>query len=318
SQCDGHCRGTSAPPLGETPKPPLLSAPALAARPCPPPPVIAHATLSAEPGTNFTSGTSVSYSCQPGFTLLGDPSVLCTAWGNWSLPYPRSGCGTPTLLLFAELSKEYENQTEFPVGMTVNYTCRPGYVEQPQISSTITCLENLTWSEAQEFCKMLQCPSPPNITKGTHDSQDLEVFPAGMVVNYSCDPGYSLRGEASIHCTSSGNWSLPLPQCAGVVCPAPQIQNGRVAVPKPRYTYGDSVTFKCHRGFTLRASIYCTASGAWSHPPPVCQGAFWLQRAKNKGLLTTIPDRTAARAVPAARPRRERPRRAGPAMAAPR
>ncbi|XP_059723558.1 complement receptor type 2 isoform X2 [Haemorhous mexicanus] len=439
------------------------------ARPCPPPPVIAHATLSAQPGTNFTSGTSVSYSCQPGFSLLGDPSVLCTAWGNWSLPYPRcaAGCGTPTPLLFAELSEEYENQTEFPVGMSVNYTCRPGYVEQPQISPTITCLENLTWSEAQEFCKMLQCPSPPSIAKGTHDSQDLEVFPTGMVVNYSCEPGYSLQGQASIYCTDSGNWSLPLPQCAGgcgappnltfaeltrqyrnqlefavgdtvsyscrpghsrrpgvpqtltclpnhtwsealefckrkqcrhpepprngrvvvltdllfgsavshtcdegyrlvgqshrrceilgrdvawtglpptcqrVVCPAPQVQNGRVAVPKPRYTYGDSVTFKCRRGFTLRghptsqcqgdrrwhppvpvceqvlhcskpadithgsfrgpakavftvgtsvnyicepgfsllgtASIYCTASGAWSHPPPVCQAVTCLQ-----------------------------------------
>ncbi|NXD56338.1 CR2 protein, partial [Corvus moneduloides] len=60
---------------------------------CPPPPVIAHATLSTEPGTNFTSGTSVSYSCQPGFSLLGDPSILCTAWGNWSLPYPRCAGG---------------------------------------------------------------------------------------------------------------------------------------------------------------------------------------------------------------------------------
>ncbi|XP_009584588.1 PREDICTED: complement receptor type 2-like, partial [Fulmarus glacialis] len=57
--------------------------------PCPPPPVIAHATHSAELGANFTSGMSVSYSCQPGFSLLGHPSVSCTASGNWSLPYPR-------------------------------------------------------------------------------------------------------------------------------------------------------------------------------------------------------------------------------------
>nr|XP_021391654.1 complement receptor type 1 [Lonchura striata domestica] len=175
---------------------------------CPPPPVIAHATLSAEPGMNFTSGTSVSYSCQPGFSLLGDPSVLCTAWGNWSHPYPR--------------------------------------------------------------CAVLQCPSPPNIDKGKHDSQDLEVFPTGMVVNYSCDPGYSLQGEASIYCTNSGNWSLPLPQCA-----APQIQNGRVAVPKPRYTYRDSVTFKCHRGFTLRGhpTSRCRGDRRWHPPVPVCEQA---------------------------------------------
>ncbi|XP_033375748.1 complement receptor type 2 [Parus major] len=488
----------------------------------------------------YHPGDNVTFQCQPGFVLRGSRGAKCHPDSRWvpAVPtcQPAADCGTPPPLLFAELSEEYENQTVFPVGMTVNYTCRPGYMEQPQISPTITCLENLTWSEAQEFCKVLQCPSPPNIDKGKHNSQDVEVFPSGMVVNYSCDPGYSLQGQASIYCTDSGNWSLPLPQCAGgcgappnltfaeltreyrnqlefavgdtvryscrpghsrrpgvpqtltclqnltwsealefckrkqckqpesprhgrvvvltdllfgstvshtcdqgwpragaesgskpmtqggsspleiswvliyhlnnltqsfwgqccsswlslctsryrlvgqshrrceilgrdvvwtglpptcqrVVCPAPQIQNGRVAVPKPRYTYRDSVTFKCHRGFTLRghptsqcqgdrrwhppvpvcerdgaaapyhqpgtttkpvlhcskpadithgsfhgpakavftpgtsvnytcepgfsllgtASIYCTASGAWSHPPPVCQAGKCLQ-----------------------------------------
>ncbi|NXN98954.1 CR2 protein, partial [Rhinopomastus cyanomelas] len=125
----------------------------LLALPCPPPPIIANATHSAETGTSFTSGMSVTYSCQPGFSLLGDPTVLCMAWGNWSLPYPH--------------------------------------------------------------CAAVQCPSPPDIDKGGHNGQDLEAFPAGMVVNYSCDPGYSLQGEASIYCTDSGTWSLPLPRCAG-------------------------------------------------------------------------------------------------------
>ncbi|NXF98928.1 CR1 protein, partial [Sakesphorus luctuosus] len=60
---------------------------------CPPPPVIAHAMHSAEPGANFTTGMSVNYSCQPGFSLLGDPSISCTASGNWSLPYPRCAGG---------------------------------------------------------------------------------------------------------------------------------------------------------------------------------------------------------------------------------
>ncbi|KFO91318.1 Complement receptor type 2, partial [Buceros rhinoceros silvestris] len=54
--------------------------------PCPLPPVIANATHSADLGANFTTGMSVNYSCQPGFSLLGDPSVWCTASGNWSVP----------------------------------------------------------------------------------------------------------------------------------------------------------------------------------------------------------------------------------------
>lgn len=74
-----------------------FSPPAL---PCPPPPVIAHATHSAELGANFTSGMAVNYSCQPGFSLLGASSIWCTAAGNWSRPYPRcAGEGPPRLLL---------------------------------------------------------------------------------------------------------------------------------------------------------------------------------------------------------------------------
>uniref|UniRef100_A0A8C3KR68 Sushi domain-containing protein n=1 Tax=Calidris pygmaea TaxID=425635 RepID=A0A8C3KR68_9CHAR len=197
-------REAKSPPSGKITKPPF-SAPAPLALPCPPPPVIAHATHSAELGTNFTSGMSVSYRCQPGFSLLGDPSVSCTASGNWSLPYPP-----------------------------------------------------------------LQCPSPPNIDNGNHSSQGLEVFPPGMVVNYSCDPGYSLLGEASIHCTDSGNWSLPPPRCAGTAC----FQGGDfVSAPKYRYTYKDTVSFKCHQGFTLRGhgTSQCQANRTWDPPVPVCE-----------------------------------------------
>ncbi|NWY64023.1 C4BPA protein, partial [Erithacus rubecula] len=56
-------------------------------------------------------------------------------------------------------------------------------------------------------------------------------------------------------------------------CPVPQIQNGRVAVPKPPYTYRDSVTFKCRRGFTLRGHpvSQCQGDRSWHPPPPVCE-----------------------------------------------
>lgn len=67
--------------------------------------------------------------------------------------FPAVGCGTPTLLQFAELNKEYKNWTEFPVGTTVKYTCQPGYARHSQIAPTITCLENQTWSEAKRFCR---------------------------------------------------------------------------------------------------------------------------------------------------------------------
>ncbi|NWT11798.1 CR2 protein, partial [Vireo altiloquus] len=56
-------------------------------------------------------------------------------------------------------------------------------------------------------------------------------------------------------------------------CPVPQIQNGRVTAPKPSYTYGDSVTFRCRRGFTLRGSrtSQCRGDSSWHPPVPVCE-----------------------------------------------
>lgn len=94
----------------------LLSAPALSVLPCPPPPVIANATHSAELGANFTTGMSVNYSCQPGFSLLGDPSVWCTASGNWSVPYPRCAggagcCPSGWLTICPVLGSSWSRQT---------------------------------------------------------------------------------------------------------------------------------------------------------------------------------------------------------------
>ncbi|NXG63317.1 DAF factor, partial [Hemiprocne comata] len=102
----------------------------------------------------------------------------------------------------------------FP-GTSVKYYCDPGYVLTGK--TTVSCLASGSWSIPYPRCDELPCPSPPNIDKGSHNSHHLEVFTTGMVVNYSCDPGYSLLGEASIYCTDSGNWSLPLPQCAGTL-----------------------------------------------------------------------------------------------------
>ncbi|NXD97160.1 DAF factor, partial [Chaetorhynchus papuensis] len=104
---------------------------------------------------------------------------------------------------------------EFIPGMSVKYYCDPGYVLTGK--TTVSCLPSGSWSIPYPRCEVLHCPSPPNIDKGNHDGQDLEVFPSGMAVNYSCEPGYSLLGEASIYCTDSGNWSLPLPRCAGTL-----------------------------------------------------------------------------------------------------
>ncbi|XP_010121466.1 PREDICTED: complement component receptor 1-like protein, partial [Chlamydotis macqueenii] len=122
---------------------------------CPSPPNIDKGNHNSQDLEVFTPGMVVNYSCDPGYRLLGEASIYCSDSGNWSLPLPRcaGGCGAPPNLTFAELTEEYKNRMEFPVGDTVRYSCRPGYVRHPGVSRTLTCLKNHTWSEALAFCK---------------------------------------------------------------------------------------------------------------------------------------------------------------------
>ncbi|XP_065447088.1 complement receptor type 1-like [Chrysemys picta bellii] len=248
------------------------------ALPCPPPPVVVKGKHNAKPLATFNSGTYVSYSCEPGYTLRGEATIYCTTSGTWSHPSPlcEEGCGVPTRLSFAELKSEYKNQSYFPVGKTINYTCRPGYSRQPQIPPTITCLQNRRWSEALKFCKKKLCGHPGEPENGRVIISDL-LF--GSTINFTCEEGHRLIGQPYRRCEISGMrvaWSGEVPICEKVSCPAPQIQNGRrVSGDRHVYSYKDSVTFECDPGYTMKGHSLsqCQTDDTWDPPLPVCEPA---------------------------------------------
>lgn len=59
------------------------------------------------------------------------------------------------------------------------------------------------------------CQPPPGLQHGQHTGGNRVLFVSGMTVNYTCDPGYLLVGNKSIHCMPSGNWSPSPPRCEG-------------------------------------------------------------------------------------------------------
>uniref|UniRef100_A0A8C4K4H1 Sushi domain-containing protein n=1 Tax=Dromaius novaehollandiae TaxID=8790 RepID=A0A8C4K4H1_DRONO len=170
---------------------------------------------------DFPVGKTVTYTCRPGYAKHPgmSPTITCLDSGVWSeaLEFCKTGCNAPTRLVFAELKKEYSNQTVFAVGKAVEYVCRPGYARHPGIRPSVMCLQNRTWSAALEFCKMLLCPSPPSIKNGQHHGKNVKVFIPGMSVKYHCDPGYALTGTTQVSCLPSGTWSIPYPRCEGVL-----------------------------------------------------------------------------------------------------
>ncbi|NXI74663.1 DAF1 protein, partial [Anseranas semipalmata] len=137
-------------------------------------------------------------------------------------------CGAPPPLVFAELQEAYRNQTAFPVGRVVEYTCRPGYRQHQGMPPTVTCLGNRTWSAALEFCKREQCANPKDPENGRAIILTDRLL--GSKVNYTCEEGHTLVGRSQRTCEISGtrvSWSGDAPVCQQVKCPPPPgIANG--------------------------------------------------------------------------------------------
>ncbi|KAL9921690.1 locomotion-related protein hikaru genki isoform 2-T4 [Glossina fuscipes fuscipes] len=84
-------------------------------------------------GTNInqrrlTVGALITFSCNEGHTLVGEPSIICTESGFWSHspPFCKSQCpypGDPPNGLLAPLKFSYDS------GDYISVQCRPGYVQ---------------------------------------------------------------------------------------------------------------------------------------------------------------------------------------------
>ncbi|NWX27532.1 DAF1 protein, partial [Notiomystis cincta] len=101
----------------------------------------------------------------------------------------------------------------FTPGTSVNYICEPGFSLLG--TASIYCTSSGAWSHPPPVCQAVKCRQPPNITNGRLRGSTSDTSGYGAAVSYSCNPGYSLVGNASIGCTQSGTWSQPLPHCKG-------------------------------------------------------------------------------------------------------
>ena len=60
----------------------------------------------------------------------------------------------------------------------------------------------------------IMCHEPETPENGQRDGADTSF---DAIVQYSCNPGYTLTGTNTIICQENGQWSASIPRCAGTV-----------------------------------------------------------------------------------------------------
>ncbi|XP_065172181.1 locomotion-related protein Hikaru genki [Atheta coriaria] len=166
------------------------------------------------------------------------------------------------------------------LGHTAVFQCPVGFKIKGH--ANITCQASGKWSDAVPTCEVVMCPALDGIDGLTEPHLQLEEHNAtyGGRVVFGCAWGYRLMGPPGLECELDGNWSGPLPKCAPIQCPPPiipvnghLIQSESAGMDGGRYAVGSLVQFACRGAHSLEgeASIICTESGYWSHPPPFCK-----------------------------------------------
>uniref|UniRef100_A0A671WK77 CUB and Sushi multiple domains 3 n=1 Tax=Sparus aurata TaxID=8175 RepID=A0A671WK77_SPAAU len=254
---------------------------------CPAPSAISNGVLQ---GSDFEWGSSVSYSCSPGYELSFPAVLTCVANGTWSgmlpqclrnLPLSLSFCGDPGTPVggFRE-GRSFIYQSE------VSFTCAPPLILVG--TATRLCESDGTWSGTQPRCiepTKTSCDNPGTPRYGSLNR--TYGFKVGSVVSFQCQPGHLIQGSSSRTCQPDLTWSGTQPECIPHACKQPESPLHVDVVGMDLPGFGYTLVYSCQHGFFLAGGSehrVCKSDGTWTGKMPICRGK------KKNPLFLKFPD----------------------------
>ena len=264
---------------------------------CPPPDVLEHGGIAAgyPPEGSRKYPVSLTFSCQPGFDLVGNAETHCTSSGQWDHPLPACvpwPCSSPPVPQNGNIKVTVVG--EHSIVAVVH--CTSGF-QLSDDSGNLTCGTSGRWIGAVH-CIPEICPQPgrlpaeQSLASVRYDAQDSYQF--GDEIHFSCADGFVLESETALTCMEHGRWSSKLPSCIPVTCPPiTRLDYGVVSTSgasgDPAVS-GSSIRFRCNQGFRLdgQPQIQCQADGQWSAATPQCRALFCPNPEEIDNSLTVI------------------------------
>ncbi|KAM7423965.1 hypothetical protein PAMA_000362 [Pampus argenteus] len=231
-----------------------------------------HMTYRLLSGRLGEFGSLVMLECSTGYYLgVGHRTLRCLANGTWegsdgTATCKTGHCDSPDPIVNGHISGDGSSYRD-----TVVYQCMLGY--RLIGTSVRICQQDHRWSGTTPVCVPITCGHPGNPAHGRTNGSEFNL---NDVVNFTCNRGYILSGNARAQCRLNGQWSSPLPVCKVVNCSDPgHVENGvrQSGLRYPEvFSYGITVAIHCKRGFYLLGSalLTCQHDGRWDRPIPRC------------------------------------------------
>ncbi|NWT85967.1 CR1L protein, partial [Lanius ludovicianus] len=240
------------------------------------------------PGT-FTFGSTVNFSCNTGYRLIGHSEIECVIRNEiltWSRDIPTCQaipCAPPPEIENGQHSGM--DKDDFVYGESVTYWChRARWGQRPfslvgEASIFCTTRDNLNgvWSGPAPECKVVTCKQP-RVENGKLLSGYRPDYTFGDTVVFDCDLRYSLNGSGASTCRGTDLWEPPLPLCQRSSCDdPPEVRNAvKARLAGNLFPVGTVVTYECEEGHQFSMgeatrNISCLPDFVWSEAPPPCE-----------------------------------------------
>ncbi|XP_013383226.1 sushi, von Willebrand factor type A, EGF and pentraxin domain-containing protein 1 [Lingula anatina] len=209
--------------------------------------------------------SSVSYTCDKGYKLMGPSQRNCLENGTWSKVDPICepvDCGHPENILNGRVIVSGTKFHDF-----IEYECNIGYT-LVGVRSRL-CSASGVWENVPPACNIISCGQPTQIQNGKLHYNHTTY---GSFLTYTCTKGYQLVGHKTRICNEHGRWSSEEPVCKITTCKEPEyVRNSDYVVTGT--TFGATVTYSCMEGYVLVGNKHrtCSFNGKWVPNAPECE-----------------------------------------------
>ncbi|GMT03427.1 hypothetical protein PENTCL1PPCAC_25601 [Pristionchus entomophagus] len=214
-------------------------------------------------GSSLTFESQVSYSCDPGYRLVGQKQRICLAEGQWAGREPS--CEEIRCPPLPSLVNGYIEGSDTHYGAKTVFRCLESMSHTGPSESV--CGENGEWSSQPPTC-LASC-IVPTIENGQAHLGPMylppgRLIPSGTKITIACQPRHEPSPSAPLECRNS-SWNH-VPICSPLNCLEwpPRVNRARVLFTKS--AHGSVARYTCASGYHLNSqqdTIKCLY-GEWT------------------------------------------------------